>query len=111
MMSNLIKGLVAASLLVVLALPGVGLAHTLYMNVNANDDGTVTIEAMFSTGAMGAELPLILENLDGSPIKTFKLDEDGELTFKIPNVPYRIFLDGGPGHTVREDGPGPEHTP
>ncbi|MCG8530271.1 MAG: hypothetical protein MI749_06370 [Desulfovibrionales bacterium] len=91
-----------------LTLPLLAQAHTLYMNVNDNEDGTVTVEAMFSTGASGAELPLILETLDGKIIKTLKLDEEGELTFKIPKVPYRIFLDGGPGHTVREEGPRPQ---
>ena len=35
------------------------------------------------------------ENGDGTPIKFLKLDEEGKLTFDIPNRPYRIFLDGG----------------
>ncbi len=84
-------------------------AHTLYMNLSDNEDGTVTVEAMFSTGATGAGLPLYLEDANGQVLRKLKLDESGEATFDIPDQPYSVFLDGGPGHTVREDGP--EKTP
>ncbi len=80
-------------------------AHTLYMNLVDNDDGTVTVEAMFSTGSSGAGLPLYLEEPDRKIIKELKLDENGEVTFDIPDRPYTVFLDGGPGHTVRKEGP------
>jgi len=80
-------------------------AHTLYMNLVDNEDGTLTVEAMFSTGATGAGLPLILEDGQGNPIKTYKIDENGECTFEIPDQPYSVFLNGGPGHTCREKGP------
>lgn len=80
-------------------------AHTLYMNLVDNEDGTVTVEAMFSTGSSGTGLPLILEDENGQVIKKMKLDENGEATFDIPDQPYSVFLDGGPGHTVRKAGP------
>ena len=80
-------------------------AHTLYMNLLDNEDGTVTVEAMFSTGATGAGLPLYLEGAGGKIIRELKIDENGEATFEIPNQPYTVFLDGGPGHTVRKPGP------
>lgn len=88
-----------------LAAAGTVSAHTLYMNLVDNEDGTVTVEAMFSTGTSGAGLPLILEDSNGQVIQKFKLDENGELTFEIPDIPYTVFLDGGPGHTARQDGP------
>lgn len=80
-------------------------AHTLYMNLVDNEDGTVLVEAMFSTGGSGAGLPLILEDEDQQVIAKMKLDENGEATFEIPDQPYTVFLDGGPGHRVRKPGP------
>lgn len=86
------------------AVPGAQ-AHTLYMNLVDNDDGTVTVEAMFSTGSSGAGLPVYLEDSAQKVIRQFTLDENGEITFDIPDRPYTVFLDGGPGHTVRKEGP------
>lgn len=83
----------------------ISFAHTLYMNVLDNEDGTITIEAMFSTGTEAAGIRLYLENKKGEIIEKYKLDDAGEVTFNMPDVPYMIFLDGGPGHTVRKDGP------
>ena len=80
-------------------------AHTLYMNLVDNEDGTVLIESMYSTGSTGAGLPVILEDKNGNVIQKMKLDENGEATFEIPDQPYEVFLDGGPGHTVRKQGP------
>ncbi|MCG8618335.1 MAG: hypothetical protein MI802_19130 [Desulfobacterales bacterium] len=80
-------------------------AHTLYMNLVNNDDGTVTVEAMFSTGSSGAGLPVYLVDGSQTIIQKLKLDENGEVTFDIPDQPYTVFLDGGPGHTVRKEGP------
>ena len=80
-------------------------AHTLYMNLVDNEDGTATVEAMFSTGSTGAGLPLYLEGENQQVIKKLVLDANGEATFDIPDQAYTVFLDGGPGHTVREEGP------
>ena len=80
-------------------------AHTLYMNVMDNADNTVTVEGMFSTGATAAGLTLYLEDEKEKILKKMQMDENGEATFEKPKVPYDIFLDGGPGHTVRESGP------
>ena len=52
------KNLALIMLFSSLSLPTIGKAHTLLMNVNGNGDGTVTVEAIFSTGSAGAELPL-----------------------------------------------------
>ncbi len=80
-------------------------SHTLYMNVVDNDDNTVTVEGMFSTGATAAGLSLYLEGEKEKILKKMQMDENGEATFEKPKVPYAIFLDGGPGHTVRKSGP------
>ncbi|MBE9570300.1 MAG: hypothetical protein IMF11_06730, partial [Proteobacteria bacterium] len=39
--------------MLVLSLYSIVLAHTLFMTVEDNEDGTVTVQGMFSTGAIG----------------------------------------------------------
>jgi len=82
------------------------LAHTLYMSVSDNDDGTVTVEGIYSTGSMAARTEVRLEaEADGKVLFTGKTDEFGALTFDKPDAPYVIVLDGGPGHVATETGP------
>jgi hypothetical protein len=83
------------------------LAHTLYMTVEDNEDGTVTVQGMFSTGATGAVIEVRLEDKKGKVLWKGKTDDDGECTFKKPGVPYTIIMDfgPGPGHQAREKGP------
>ncbi len=100
------KALISAVVAIFLALTvSAAFAHTLYMNILDNEDGTITVEGMFSTGSEAAGLPLYLENEKGDVIQKLKMDEQGEVTFKAPIIPYTVFLDGGPGHTVRQKGP------
>ena len=40
-------------------------AHTLFMTVEDNEDGKVTIQGMFSTGATGAGIEVRLEDEKG----------------------------------------------
>ncbi len=82
-------------------------AHTLYMTVEDNEDGSVTIQGMFSTGATGAGIEVRLEDENGKVLWKGKTDDDGECTFKKPGVPYTIIMDfgPGPGHQAREEGP------
>ena len=82
-------------------------AHTLYMTVEDNEDGTVTVQGMFSTGAVGAWVEVRLEDENGKVLWKGKADDDGECTFKKPNVPYTIIMDfgPGPGHQAKEEGP------
>ena len=75
------------------------------MIVSDNEDGTVTVSGMFSTGGTAAGFPLLLEDGQGKIIKKMKMDDDGEITFEKPGSPYTIILNGGPGHTMREEGP------
>ena len=82
-------------------------AHSLYMTVEDNEDGTVTIQGMFSTGATGARIEVHLEDEKGKVFWKGKTDAEGECTFKKPGVPYTIIMDfgPGPGHQARERGP------
>nr|WP_319494466.1 hypothetical protein [uncultured Desulfobacter sp.] len=94
-----------AVLIALVLVTGPVFGHTLFMNLTDNGDGTVSVEGMFSTGATAANLPLYLLDVNEKQISKIKLDENGEAEFNIPDQPYTVFLDGGPGHTVREDGP------
>ena len=82
-------------------------AHSLFMTVEDNEDGTVTIQGMFSTGATGAGIEVRLEDEKSKVLWKGKTDADGECTFKKPGVPYTIIMDfgPGPGHQARERGP------
>lgn len=95
-----------AALLVTLACVGAAQAHTLFMSVEDNEDGTVTVEGIYSTGAEAAMTEVRLEDAStGKVLFKGKTDADGSLTFLKPGVPYIIVMDGGPGHTVDEEGP------
>lgn len=103
-MNRIRKTLILTGLIILFsALPA--FSHTLYMSVEKNDDGTVLVTGMFSTGATAAGLEFRLEDENEKPILKGKMDEFGEYTFKIPEKPYYIVIDGGPGHTVKEKGP------
>ena len=52
----------AGGILLLAMTASVCFAHTLYMNVMDNEDNTVTVEGIFSTGATAAGLTLYLEN-------------------------------------------------
>ena len=80
-------------------------SHSLLLNVFDNEDNTITIEALFSTGepALGAQIRL--ESIvDGKVIHKERFSNESELTIKIPTQPYLIILDGGPGHKIIKDG-------
>jgi len=97
------QGALLVALLLMIAAPAQ--AHTLFMTVTDNDDGTVSVEGMYSTGAVAAATPLRLVDSKGKVLFKGLTDDAGELTFDKPKTGYRIILDGGPGHRVEEDGP------
>jgi len=80
-------------------------AHTLFMNLNDNEDGTVTVEGMYSSGAVASKTEIRLESLDGKVLLKGRTDEDGEFEFDKPDQPYSVILDAGPGHVTSGDGP------
>ncbi len=96
-----------ACLTLALILNSQAFAHTLFMTVEDNEDGTVTVHGMFSTGAVGAWIEVRLENEKGKVLWKGKTDNDGECTFKKPGALYTIIMDfgPGPGHQAREEGP------
>ena len=96
-----------ACLIMVLALSSQTFAHTLFMTVEDNEDGTVTVQGVFSTGAIAVGVEVRLEDEKGKALWEGKTDADGECTFKKPGVPYSIIMDfgPGPGHQAREEGP------
>ena len=80
-------------------------AHILYMTVMDNQDGSVTVEGMYSTGGVAAATPVRLEDAQGKVLFKGQTDEEGALTFDKPGKPYTIIMDAGPGHTATEKGP------
>jgi len=80
-------------------------AHNLILNVIDNNDNTITVEGLFDTGADAAGAQVRLESLtNGEVLYAKRLPIESELTIEIPNEPYQIVLDGGPGHTMIREG-------
>ena len=92
-------------LVLALILNSQALAHTLFMTVEDNENGTVTVQGMFSTGAIAVGVEVRLEDEKGKALWEGKTDDYGECTFKKPGVFYTIIMDFGPGHQAREEGP------
>lgn len=80
-------------------------SHSLLLNVFDNEDDTITVEALFSTGepALGAQIRLE-SIIDGKVIYKERFSNKSELTIGIPKQPYNIILDGGPSHKVIKEG-------
>lgn len=84
-------------------------AHKLILSVYGNDDDTITITGEFDTGASAFGALVRLETLgSGDVLFQKRLPEESELTVKIPEEPYQIVLDGGPGHVSIKKGIPPE---
>lgn len=80
-------------------------AHSLVLNVMDNENGTITIEGAFSTGESASGALVKLESIVTKEILYEKrLDDESELTVSIPTVAYKVILDGGPGHSVSQEG-------
>lgn len=96
-----------ACLILALILNSQIFAHTLYMTVEDNEDGTVTVQGMFSDGSIAAMVEVRLEDERGKVLWKGKTDNYGECTLKKPGIPYTIIMDFGPGagHQAREEGP------
>ncbi|WP_044416287.1 hypothetical protein [Halarcobacter anaerophilus] len=80
-------------------------SHSLVLNIIDNEDETMTVIGGFNTGESAQGALLKLEALNSKKILFEKrLPDESELTIKIPNIPYQIILEGGPGHTVSRTG-------
>ncbi|MFW5488870.1 MAG: hypothetical protein ACNI3A_10730 [Desulfovibrio sp.] len=95
----------ASMVLVALLWATPALAHSLFMTISDNSDGTITVEGMYSTGATAAFTEVRLEDAQGNVLFKGKTDEFGELIVNKQPKPYTVILDAGPGHVASEKGP------
>lgn len=83
-------------------------AHTPLLMLEDNEDGTLTVEGGFSTGAGAGGVDFYVKNkMEGEILLHRKFPESSLLEIEIPNEPYYLVFDGGPGHKVVKDGPAP----
>ncbi len=83
-------------------------AHTPLLMIEDNDDGTLTVEGGFSTGAGAAGVDFYIKaKMDKSIILHQKFPESSIIEVTIPQEPYYLVFDGGPGHKIVKDGPEP----
>eukprot|EP01029_Cantina_marsupialis_P028865 TRINITY_DN778106_c0_g1_i1.p2 TRINITY_DN778106_c0_g1~~TRINITY_DN778106_c0_g1_i1.p2 ORF type:complete len:165 (-),score=19.56 TRINITY_DN778106_c0_g1_i1:79-573(-) len=92
------------NLLLLISLPISLLAHSLVLSVFDNEDGTLTASGMFNTGESAAGAIVKLESNSGEILYEKRLPDEGELTINIPSTPYKVILEGGPGHVAIKDG-------
>lgn len=81
-------------------------AHTPYLIVSDNEDGTIDITGGYSTGESAAGTSILLKSKKtGKILWQGRLDKYGELTIIKQQEPYIIVFNGGPGHILKRDGP------
>jgi len=84
-------------------------AHTLLMNVFENEDNTITVEGLYSSGKKTVGAMIKIESLiSGQVLLKQRLPDSSEITIPIPKEPYQIVLDGGPGHIIVKEGIAPK---
>ena len=98
--------------LVVLLLPlfwvGTVAAHTPLLIIADNGDGTILIQGDFSTGQGAEGIDLFIKNKkEGKTLLHKKFPESSELEVQIPDEPYYVVMDAGPGHRVVKQGIAP----
>lgn len=80
-------------------------AHTPLLSIEGTGDGSLYIEGGFSNGASAAGVKLYLKNKEtGEVLWDGVFPENSSITLPIPNVPYTVTFDGGPGHIITKDG-------
>nr|WP_255810280.1 hypothetical protein [Treponema denticola] len=76
-------------------------AHSPLLTVEDNGDGTIYVQGGFSNGASAAGVKLYLtDKASGQKIWEGEFPDVGELNLPIPNVPYTVTFDAGPGHII-----------
>ena len=93
------------TLITLFILPVTIFAHSLIFDAFNNEDGTMEITAMFSTGAsaQGATVKIIsLATLE--TIHKKRVGKTGTIIVNIPKEAYKLILDSGPGHKVEKIG-------
>jgi len=95
--------------ILIFLLPIAMFGHTLLLNIDDNEDGTITVQGKFNTGQSASGAQVRLESLiSGEVLYKKRLPDESELVINIPKEPYQIVLDGGPGHQVVKEGITPE---
>lgn len=83
-------------------------AHSPLLTVEDNGDGTIYVQGGFSNGASAAGVKLYLtDKASGKKIWEGEFPDVSEINLPIPNVPYTVTFDAGPGHQIVKDGPAP----
>ncbi len=81
-------------------------AHSVHLDIEDNGDSTITIKATIPSEGAAAGGKIVIKNkITGQPIIKDTIPESGELTIRIPNVPYTVTLDMGEEHTITKTGP------
>jgi hypothetical protein len=95
-------------LLILLITVAPAFAHTPVLMLDDNEDGTLTVQGGFSTGAGAAGVDFYVKNkLEGKILFHQKFPESSIIEIEIPPEPYYLVFDGGPGHKIVKDGPAP----
>ncbi len=80
-------------------------AHSVLLDAVDNEDGTMEVMGGFTTGASATGSMLRIESkISLKILYKNRIPESGSLMVKIPNEPYQIVLDSGPGHIITKDG-------
>lgn len=80
-------------------------AHSPLMVIEDNDDGTITVTAGFTNGQLAAGKKILLKSAaEGAVLWEDSLDENGELVCPKQPGAYIVYFDGGPGHSMEEEG-------
>jgi len=81
------------------------LGHSMVFNAIDNEDGTMEVEGMFSTGASteGAKLKIV-SLASNEVLFEQRMPASGTITLKIPQEAYKLILDSGPGHVMEKIG-------
>lgn len=80
-------------------------AHTPLLTVEDNGDGTIFVQGGFSNGASAGGVKVYLTSVaTGEKLWEGVFPDIGELDIQIPNEPYTVTFDAGPGHVVVKDG-------
>ncbi|MEL3906684.1 MAG: hypothetical protein P1P65_06620 [Treponema sp.] len=83
-------------------------AHTPLLTVEDNGDGTIFVQGGFSNGASAGGVKVYLVSVATKEKLWESVFPDiGELDIEIPNEPYIVTFDAGPGHIVEKEGPPP----
>lgn len=83
-------------------------AHTPLLTVEDNGDGTIFVQGGFSNGASAGGVKIYLTSIATKQVLWESVFPDiGELDVEIPNEPYTVTFDAGPGHVVTKEGPPP----